>query len=684
MILTANSAQTLTAALNSAKAGDTILLEAGNYSNVQIKNLVFDGTVTIASKDPGNPATFTGLVVTGSENLSFQNLHMDFSSPWTVWNAQIVNSKNIELNNLDFHGSLNNNPADDQNALLIRNSEGVKITGSEFQEFSHAVSMMGGSGVRIEGNSFHDLRSDGVMGAGTSNVQIVDNVFTDFYPSDGDHPDAIQFLTRGTTEKAHDILVSGNLITRGEGGVIQGVFVTDQIGIGYERVTITDNVVTGGMYNGIMVALANNVVIDGNVVASYSDQKSWIRVVDSTNAQLSNNQAGSYVLQNNTNLTQSGDIVLSALTDEQVANLKTWLAANTDISSTLVGMLDGAAAPVEPTAPTVPTVPTNPTSPTVPTAPTTPTAPTVPTTPTEPIVSNPDPIKGEVIVLTGTAGDDRLTVSGKANMQLEGGAGNDTLTGGAGVNTLIGGAGNDSYIIRDSDDRIVEAAGGGADVVYAYVNHTLAANVETLRLQEGATVGVGNDLANSIVGTGQADSLSGLGGDDDLRGRDGNDTLVGGDGADKLFGEAGGDRLDGGAGNDSLYGGEGNDILIGGAGSNRFEGGPGADTMVGGSGADSFVYRPWDLVDVDRIEGFSSAQGDRILLAELDANLKTSANDKFSFIGSSAFSGKAGELRFQVINGDAHVYGDMNGDRIADFEINVVGVTKLTSADFML
>ncbi len=666
MILTANSAQTLTAALNSAKAGDTILLEAGNYSNVQINNLVFDGAVTIASKDPGNPATFTGLVVTGSENLSFQNLHMDFSSPWTVWNAQIVNSKNIELNNLDFHGSLNNNPADDQNAVLIRNSEGVTISGSEFQEFSHAVSMMGGSGVRIEGNSFHDLRSDGVMGAGTSNVQIVDNVFTDFFPSDGDHPDAIQFLTRGTTEKAHDILVSGNLITRGEGGVIQGVFVTDQIGIGYERVTITDNVIAGGMYNGIMVSLANNVVIDGNVVASYGDQKSWIRVVDSTNAQLGNNQAGAYVLQNNTNLTQSGDTVLTALTDQQVANLKTWLAANTDISSALVSMLDGAAVPVEPTTPTVPTEPTT------------------PTTPTEPVVSNPDPIKVEVVVLTGTAGDDRLTVSGKANMQLEGGAGNDVLTGGAGVNKLIGGAGNDSYIIRDSDDTIVEAAGGGSDVVYAYVNHTLADNVENLKLQDGATVGVGNGLANGITGTTQADSLSGLGGDDDLRGRDGNDTISGGDGADKLYGEAGADRLDGGAGNDSLYGGDGNDVLIGGAGSNRFEGGAGADTIVGGSGADSFVYRPSDLVGVDRIEGFSSAQGDRILLAELDANLRTSANDKFSFIGTSAFSGRGGELRFQVINGDAHVYGDMNGDRIADFEINVVGVTKLTSADFML
>ncbi len=675
MILTANSAQTLTAALNSAKAGDTILLEAGNYSNVQIKDLMFDGTVTIASKDPGNPATFTGLVVQGSENLTFQNLHMDFSSPWTVWNAQIVSSKNIELNNLDFRGSLNGNPADDENALLIRNSDGVKLTGSEFQEFSHAVSMMGSKNVRIEGNSFHDLRADGVMSAGTSNIQIVGNVFTDFYPVEGDHPDAIQFLTRGTTERAHDILVSGNLVTRGQGDNIQGVFVTDQIGIGYDRVTITDNVIVGGMYNGIMVSQADGLVVDGNVVASYGDQKSWIRVNNSTNAQLSDNQAATYVLTGNANLTQTGDTVLPALTDQQVANLKTWLAANTDISSALVGMLDGAAVPVEPTTPTVPTTPTTPTAPTTP---------TTPTTPTEPVVSNPDPIEAEVIVLAGTAGDDRLTVSGKANMQLEGGTGNDVLTGGAGANKLIGGAGNDSYIIRDSDDVIVEAANEGTDVVYSYVNHTLADNVENLKLQEGATVGVGNDLANGITGTTLADSLSGLGGDDDVRGREGDDTISGGDGADKLYGDAGADRLDGGAGNDSLYGGDGNDVLTGGAGSNRFEGGPGADTLVGGSGADSFVYRPNDLVGVDRIEGFSSAQGDRILLAELDANLKTSANDKFSFIGTKAFSGKGGELRFQVIDGDAHVYGDMNGDRIADFEINVVGVTKLTSADFML
>jgi Ca2+-binding RTX toxin-like protein len=681
VILTANSAQSLTAALKAAKAGDTILLDAGDYSKVQIKGLVFDGTVTIASKDPSNPATLTGLTITNSEGLTFQNLHLDFSSPWTVWNAQIVGSKNIEFNNLNIHGSLNNNPGDDQSGLLVKDSSNVRIVGSEFHELDHGISLSNNDGVRIEGNSMHDMRADGVIAQGTSNVQVVGNVFTDFYPSEGDHPDAIQFLTRGTTERAHDILVSGNLITRGDGAIIQGIFITDQIGLGYDRVTVTDNVVVGGMYNGIMVAKANGVVVSGNTVAAYADMGSYIRVNDSTNAQVTNNDAMLFNLAGTTNLTQSGNTVIAKLTADQVANLKAWLVANGGEAAKLLDGADGGVV----TVPTTPTTPTTPTSPTTPTTPTTPTAPTAPTTvpkPADPITSAPEVTAP--VLLSGTSGADRLTVSGKANMRLEGGDGNDVLTGGAGANTLMGGAGDDVYQITDSDDLVVEGLNGGTDTVYASVNYTLTDNVENLKMLDGASVGVGNALDNDISGTTGSDSMSGMGGDDILRGREGNDTLSGGDGNDRLEGGGGNDRLEGGAGNDTLTGGEGNDVLIGGAGDNRFEGGSGADTIIGGSGADSFVYRPGDLAGVDRIEGFSSAQGDRILLAELDANLNTAANDKFTFIGTSAFSGKAGELRFQVINGDAHVYGDMNGDRIADFEINVVGVSKLTAADFML
>ncbi|WP_312162787.1 right-handed parallel beta-helix repeat-containing protein [Phenylobacterium sp.] len=462
------SAAELTAALGSAKAGDRILLQAGNYGNVSLKGFVFDGAVTIASKDPGNPATLTGLTVQNSENLTFQNLHLDFSSPWTVWNTQIIGSKNIELNNLDVHGSLNGNPADDQNALLIRDSAGVKVTGSEFYEFSHAISMMGSTNVRIEGNSFHDLRSDGVMGAGSSNVQVVGNVFTDFYPANGDHPDAIQFLTRGTTGKAHDILVSGNLITRGEGGIIQGVFITDQIGLGYERVTVTDNVVVGGMYNGIMVASANNVVIDGNVVASYADQKSWIRVTDSTNAQLSNNQAITYVLEGNSNLSQSGNAIIAALKSDSAMAHWVWGSDGADQLAARIGggsRIDGGAGND---------------------------------------------------VIDGRDGDDYLR-GGSGDDRITGGAGNDDLNGNMGNDTVSGGEGDD-WVLGGQDNDLLHGD-NGADIVMGNMGN------DTIYGDAGADTVRGGQHNDLIYGGDGDDWLSGDRGDDTISGGAGADVF---------------------------------------------------------------------------------------------------------------------------------------------------------------
>jgi parallel beta-helix repeat protein len=674
--ITVNSAESLRAALTTAKSGDTILLSAGNYGNVSLKGVVFDGTVTITSKDVGNPATLTGLTVANSQGLSFENLHMDYSKPSTVWNTQVNSSKNISFENINFHGSLNNNPGDDQNAMLIRQSTNVTVTGSEFHELAHGISMMDSSNVRIEDNNMHDMRADGVISAGTSNVQVLNNSFHDFKPATGDHPDAIQFLTRGAAAKAHDIVVSGNVIARGEGGIIQGIFITDQAGIGYDRVTVTDNVVAGGMYNGIMVANTNGLTVDGNTVAPYGDMTSWIRISNSTNAKITNNDAASFNLAGTTTTANSGNVTIKALTAAEIAKIDAWIKANEGEAGSISSFpLPGGAPTPTPTPKPDPTPTPEPKPDPIP-------DPTPDPTPNP--TPDPTPNPGGSTILKGTSGNDRLTVTGKTNMQLEGGAGHDTLTGGEGANTLIGGAGNDVYIIKDADDKVVEGANGGDDLVYASVNYTMTDNVETLKLQEGATVGTGNALANDISGTTKADNLSGMGGDDILRGREGNDTLSGGDGNDRLLGDAGADRLDGGNGNDSLIGGDGNDVLLGGAGNDRLEGGPGADTMTGGAGADNFVFRPADLGSVDRIEDFSHAQGDRIVLSELDANTKTAANDKYDFIGTKAFSGQAGQLRYEVVKGETTVYGDMNGDKVADLTIKLAGSHALEGSDFVL
>lgn len=475
-ILCASAAE-LTAALGAAKAGDRILLQAGNYSNVQLKNLVFDSAVTITSADPGNPATLTGLTVSNSQGLVISNLNLDFSAPWTVWNAQVLSSKDITLANLSIHGSLNGNPADDQSGILIRNSSGVRVTGSEFQQLDHGISLTDSSDVRVDNNRMHDLRADGIVAVGTSRVQIVGNSFTDFYPVSGDHPDAIQFLTRGATARATDIVVSGNLITRGSGGVIQGVFITDQIGLGYDRVTVTDNVVVGGMYNGIMVTKTNGLVVDGNLVVGYGDMTSWIRINDSTNAQVTNNQAMTFNLQGTTNLTQSGNSIVAALQDNGANALAHWIKGG-DGDDHLSARIDGGSR-----------------------------------------------IEGGAgnDVITGRDFADYLR-GGDGNDSILGGGGNDDINGNTGDDTINGGAGDDWVSGGQNNDLLL--GGAGNDLVLGNLgNDTIYGDT-------------GND---TLRGGQHNDIIFGGDGNDWISGDLGDDTITGGAGADTfhIFAQSG-------------------------------------------------------------------------------------------------------------------------------------------------
>jgi len=116
-------------------------------------------------------------------------------------------------------------------------------------------------------------------------------------------------------------------------------------------------------------------------------------------------------------------------------------------------------------------------------------------------------------------------------------------------------------------------------------------------------------------------------------------------------------------------------------------GGLGGDTMSGDEGADRFVFGRSDfrgLVGTDRILGFSQGEGDLIDLSAVDA-VRGGGDDAFAFIGSAAFSGAAGELRFQPTGaGEARVEADITGDGVADFAFRVAGDASLTADDFVL
>ncbi|KAA9013035.1 hypothetical protein F4U94_17195 [Sphingobium limneticum] len=649
----------LISAVKTAKDGDVVLLKEGDYKSVNLSNIKIDGNVTIASANGNSPAKLLDLTLKNSQGLSFDNLK--FSPPNTdrMYTFNVTNSSDIHFSSVDVSGPAGT-AGYKSSPFMIRGSSDVSVTNSEFSHLWHGVSVLDSKNVSITENYFHDIRTDGVRSGGTSGLTISGNYMTDFAPFSGDHPDGIQLWTTGTTSSASDIVISNNIITRGSGAAVQGIFMRDQVGtLPYQDVSITGNLVLGGMYNGIAIGHVEGLDLKGNTVVALPGQKSWIYIASASDAVASNNIATTYNFQkSNTDLTSTNNKTVATPGDGGEAVLGQWLASHASLISGLGSLLTevldlaGILSGNRPSLVTAPPV----------------------------AVAKPVPTE-----ITGTDGNDTLKATGSGDSRLLAGEGNDTLHGHAsGNNELVGGVGNDVYHVKGVGDQVVEAAGGGSDTVYAYIDYRLADNVETLRIAKAGLTGEGNGLDNRIIGSAGTDILYGHDGDDQIQGEGGDDIIYGGAGDDRLQGGDGNDQLYGGDGNDILTGGAGDDYLDGGAGNDTLEGGTGNDVLTGGAGSDLFNFRTLDQASSTLITDFSSVEKDRIGLSLIDANSNTAANDAFKFIGSNAFTKAAGQLRYDVVDGDAHVYGDVNGDGVADFAIVLQDVDTLRASDFIL
>ena len=190
---------------------------------------------------------------------------------------------------------------------------------------------------------------------------------------------------------------------------------------------------------------------------------------------------------------------------------------------------------------------------------------------------------------------------------INGGSGNDTVRGGAGGDLLDGGAGSDWLSYSSSTAGVV------------------------INMRSGQARG----------GHAEGDSFHNF---ENLRGSQFGDTLSG---------DVGNNILEGRQGYDRLFGNVGNDTLVGGTG---------PDELWGGPGADRFDFNALDESPRsarDSIRDFSRAEGDRIDLTDIDANSLAAGDQAFHFIGTSAFGGVAGELRYVFNGAVATVFGDV-------------------------
>ena len=260
----------------------------------------------------------------------------------------------------------------------------------------------------------------------------------------------------------------------------------------------------------------------------------------------------------------------------------------------------------------------------------------------------------------GTSGNDTLTGTAGADI-MSGEAGNDRLFGEAGDDILDGGRGADRLTGGPGKDQLI---GGPAADWVSYAEDPSGVTVDLV-------TGVATD------GRGDPDALSGI------------EHVVGSQFADLLRGEGGDNVLKGLGGADAIYGAAGNDRLFGGDGADRLIGGLGADRLEGGMAGDKFVFGSPAETGIgpgnrDVILDFGQGQGDRIVLRAIDADATSGGDQAFAFIGGAAFSGTAGELRFAQAGGSTLVEGDVNGDGVADFQIELAGAHMLAAADFML
>jgi Ca2+-binding RTX toxin-like protein len=147
--------------------------------------------------------------------------------------------------------------------------------------------------------------------------------------------------------------------------------------------------------------------------------------------------------------------------------------------------------------------------------------------------------------LNGTGNSfDNLVAGNAGNNLLDGQAGNDTLMGRGGADTLFGGIGDDIAYVDSTSDIVVENFNAGTDTVRSSISYRLNSDLERLGLQgSGDLVGIGNELANAIVGNRGNNRLDGQAGKDSLSGGLGSDTLNGGAGDDVLSGHLGNDRF---------------------------------------------------------------------------------------------------------------------------------------------
>ena len=127
---------------------------------------------------------------------------------------------------------------------------------------------------------------------------------------------------------------------------------------------------------------------------------------------------------------------------------------------------------------------------------------------------------------------------------------------------------------------------------------------------------------------------------------------------------------------ENAIGTSGNDTITGNSAVNRLTGGAGADRSASTMPRKARVAAPDTITDftVGRPAG---PVGD-------GRQPRHGGDDIFHYLGTGAFTGQAGQLRHERVGSDVIVFGDIDGDGIADLQIILQNAPDLSATNFLL
>jgi Ca2+-binding RTX toxin-like protein len=452
------NATSLQAALNTAKAGDTIFLAEGSYGDFRIKNMSFASDIKVVAADANKPPVFNTIDVITSKGIRFESIVIDMNPTATTIPStaalEIRGSSNITFSGgrieggdavtgvaksalvLDKTENVIGMPTGQ--GVLVFESSSIVIENAKITELAKGIVLAKSKDVVVANNDIYDLRTSHIISAGTDNLSITGNRLSDSNPfrwGSGDHGDFIHLFTIKGGKQTENINIKNNTLDQGDGTAILGIYLDDNgYGVGFKNVSINNNLIVNGNSQGITLENVSQSKVTDNVMVkadANQDKAPGVLVRGSTDLVVSGNYGSAVTVDaNSSRISTTGNFQIQtsdvhksghyqAIDIQKVDGLSpeaaleyiskvfnSWTA--TDFGTMAVDKTMNFALAVSDVGMKV-TAKSN-----------------------------------ESAIVTGGAGNDTLT-GRQGNDTLVGGAGKDTFNGGGGNDLLIGGGGGDTF-----------------------------------------------------------------------------------------------------------------------------------------------------------------------------------------------------------------------------------------------